>query len=274
MIDAGLSDQRGFLALQKRILKERGLDLAEYRDKCLKRRIDVRLRATGARSYVEYITVLKKDPTEYERLLDALTINVTDFFRDMSTYKVIEEMIIPELIAQKKSQRKRIIRIWSAGCASGQEPYSMAILLHKILGERIGEYLVSIYATDIDEKVIRKAEKGEYEAGDVSEVDAKILKRYFDHNLKFSLKEEIRQMVKFMRHNLISDRPPGRLDMIVCRNLLIYFSRALQVKVFDKFCESLNRGGYLVLGKTESLAGESAGLFQPVSIRERIYRKI
>ncbi len=268
------TDDRGFAVLQKRVFKERGLDLGQYREKCLKRRIDVRLRATGARTYFEYMAVLKKDPSEYDRLFDALTINVTNFFRDRSTYRVIEETVIPELVSSKKKQGKKIIRVWSAGCASGEEPYSIAILFYKILGERIGDYLISIYATDIDEKVIEKAIRGEYNTGAVSEVDEKILKLYFNRNLKYSLKEEIKQMVRFKRHDLISDRLLAHLDVILCRNVLIYFSRDLQMRLFDKFCEALNRGGYLILGKTESLAGESAGLFQPVSMRERIYQKI
>ncbi len=267
------TDDRGFVVFQKRIFKERGLDLSQYREKCLKRRIDVRLRAIGAHTYTDYMAVLKKDPSEYDRLLDTLTINVTDFFRDRSTYRVIEETVIPELVASKKKQGKKIIRVWSAACASGEEPYSMAILFHKILGKRIGDYLISIYGTDIDEKVIEKAKRGEYEAGAVSEVDERILKRYFKHNLKYELKEGIKQMVRFKHHDLISDNPPGHLDIILCRNVLIYFSRDLQMRLFDKFCEALNRGGYLILGKTESLAGESAGLFQPVSNRERIYKK-
>jgi chemotaxis protein methyltransferase CheR len=266
-------DEQGFHALRKRIFKERGLDLSQYREKCLKRRIDVRLRATGAHTYLDYMVILKKDPLEYNRLFDALTINVTNFFRDRGTYRVIEDEVIPELISSKKKEGKKIIRVWSAACASGEEPYSMAILFHKILRERIGDYLISIYATDIDEKVMEKAKSGVYEAGTFSEVDEKILRRYFKCNLKFSLKEEIKKMVRFKRHDLISDRPLAHLDIILCRNVLIYFSRDLQVRLFDKFYEGLNRGGYLVLGKTESLAGETVNLFQPVSIRERIYQK-
>jgi chemotaxis protein methyltransferase CheR len=250
------------------------LDLSQYKEKCLKRRIDVRVRATGAHTYLDYMAVLKKDPTEYDRLFDTLTINVTNFFRDKSTYRVIEKTVIPELISSKKKEGKRIIRVWSAACASGEEPYSMAILFNKILGERIGDYLISIYATDIDEKVMEKAKRGEYGAGNLSKVDEKILKQYFNRNLKYSLKKEIKQMVRFKRHDLISDRPLAHLDIILCRNVLIYFSRDLQVKLFDKFYEGLNRGGYLILGKTESLAGETVKLFQPVSIRERIYQKI
>lgn len=267
------SNDQAFHALRKRVFTERGLDLGQYREKCLKRRIDVRLRATGARTYFEYMAVLKKDPSEYDRLFDVLTINVTNFFRDRSAYRVIKETVIPELVSSKKKQGKKIIRVWSAGCASGEEPYSIAMLFDEILGKRIEDYLISVYATDIDEKVIEKAKRGEYAAGTVSGVDEKTLRRYFNHNLKFRLKEEIRQMVKFKRYDLISDSPPAHLDIILCRNVLIYFSRDLQMRLFDKFCEALNRGGYLILGKTESLAGESAGLFQPVNIRERIYRK-
>ena len=267
------SDQ-GFTALQKRVLKERGLDLSQYREKCLKRRIDVRLRATGMHSYLEYMAVLKKDPSEYDRLLNALTINVTNFFRDKSAYRIIEDTVIPELVSSKKKYRKKIIRVWSAGCASGEEPYSMAILFHKILGERIGDHLISIYATDIDDKVMEKAKMAEYEAGSFSEVDKGIIRQYFNRKLKYRLKEEIKQMVRFKRHNLISDRPLAHLDIILCRNVLIYFSRGLQMRLFGKFCKGLNKGGYLILGKTEGLSEVSAELFRPVNIRERIYQKI
>lgn len=266
-------DEQTFHALQKKILKEKGLDLGQYKDKCLKRRINVRIRATRVHTYLDYMAVLKKDPLEYDRLLDTLTINVTNFFRDRSTYRVIEDKVIPELILSKKRKGKRIIRVWSAACASGEEPYSMAILFHKILGKKIKDNLISIYATDIDKKVMEKAKKGEYEAGTLAKVDEKILKRYFNRNRKYNLKEEIKQMVKFKLHDLISDRPLAYLDIILCRNVLIYFSRDLQLRLFDEFYKALNQGGYLILGKTESLAGESAGLFRPVSIRERIYRK-
>lgn len=268
-----INKDQGFLALLKRIFKEKGLDLNQYKENCMKRRIDVRLRVTGAQSYLEYIAVLKKDPKEYDRLFDTLTINVTNFFRDRNTYSVIENKVIPELVSSKKNQGKKIIRIWSAGCASGEEPYSIAILFHEILKKSIGDFLISIYATDIDEKVLGKAKKAEYETGAVSETDMKIINRYFNQNQNYILKEEIKQMVRFKRHDLISDEPLVHLDIILCRNVLIYFSRDLQVRLFNKFYEGLNRGGYLILGKTESLTGEPVRLFQPVNIEEKIYQK-
>ena len=120
----------------------------------------MRLRATRSHNYLEYMAVLKKDPSEYDRLFDVLTINVTNFFRDKSTYRIIEDTVIPELISSKKREGKRIIRVWSAGCASGEEPYSMAILFHKILGERIENYLISeplAETTPIDRAALHNA---------------------------------------------------------------------------------------------------------------------
>jgi len=144
------TNDQGFVAIQKRMLKERGLDLSQYKEKCLKRRIDVRLRATGAQTYLEYLAVLKRDPSECDRLLDDLTINVTKFIRDTETCKAIKDDVIPKIISVKQKQNKRIIRVWSAGCATGQEPYSIGILFNEILGRKISNFFISIYATDID----------------------------------------------------------------------------------------------------------------------------
>jgi len=271
--DVVFSDDQGFTALQKGIFRETGLDLSQYREKCLKRRIDVRLKATGAQTYLEYTTVLKKDPAEYARLLDALTINVSNFFRNKSTYRVIENTIIPELVSLKKKQGKKIIRIWSAGCASGEEPYSIGILFNEILGKHITDFLISIYGTDIDANILNKAKAAEYENNSVSEVEENILRRYFRYDGKYRLKDEITQMVKFKHHNLISDKPLTHMDVILCRNALIYFTRDLQQKLFETFYEGLNKKGYLILGKTESLTGEPARMLQLVNAKERIYQK-
>ena len=224
-------------------------------------------------SFADYLYILEHNPQEYDKLLDTITINVSEFFRNRETFNAVSRIVIPAIIKRKRRLASHILRVWSAGCATGEEPYSLAIMFNELFVKKLADLTTTIYATDIDEKVIEKAKRGEYEAGAVSEVDERILKRYFKHNLKYELKEGIKQMVRFKHHDLISDNPPGHLDIILCRNVLIYFSRDLQMRLFDKFCEALNRGGYLILGKTESLAGESAGLFQPVSNRERIYKK-
>jgi len=268
-----LSDDQGFVAIQKKIFKERGLDLSQYRENCLKRRINVRLSATRAQTYLEYMIVLKKDPTEYDRLFDALTINVTKFFRDSGTFKGIKDTVLVNIISAKQKQNKKIIRVWSAGCASGEEPYSIAILFNEILGSRINDFFISIYATDIDEKSLEKARAAEYENSSVSEVDGNILKKYFLNEGKYKLKEEIKRMVKFKHHDLVSDEPLTHTDIILCRNALIYFSRELQQKLFKKFYEGLNKEGYLILGKTETLTGEPSKMFRQVNIGEKIYQK-
>jgi len=268
------SNNQGFLALQKKIFKERGLDLSQYKEKYLKRRIDVRLLATRAQTYLEYMTVLKRDPSEYVRLFDALTINVTQFFRDAGTFKVIKDDVLRKIISAKQKQNKKIIRVWSAGCATGEEPYSIGILFNEILGNKIEYFFISIYATDIDANSLEKARAAEYENNSTSEVEEKILRRYFRYDGKYKLKEEIKHMVKFKLHDLISDEPLTHMDIILCRNILIYFSRELQQKLFKKFYEGLNKGGYLILGNTESLIGEPARVFQLVNMRERIYQKV
>lgn len=269
-----MNDDQGFLAIRKRMLKERGLDLSQYKDNCLKRRIDVRLRAVGAQTYMDYMAVLERDPSEYDRLLDDLTINVTQFFRDTKTFKVIKDVVIRKIISAKQKQNRKIIRVWSAGCATGEEPYSIGILFNEILGIKINCFFISIYATDIDVNSLKKARAAEYDNDSVSEVEENILRRYFLYDGKYKLKEEITKMIKFKHHNLIADEPFTHMDIILCRNALIYFSRELQQKLFREFYEGLNKGGYLILGKTESLTGEPARMFQPINIEERIYQKV
>jgi len=272
--DIMFSNNQGFLALQKKIFKERGLDLSQYREKYLKRRIDVRMRETRAQTYLEYMIVLKRDPSEYDRLLDALTINVTQFFRDGGTFKIIKDDVLRKIISAKQKKNKKIIRVWSAGCASGEEPYSIGILFNEILGSKVDCFFISIYGTDSDANSLEKARAAEYENNSASEVEEIILRRYFRYDGKYKLKEEIKQMVKFKHHDLISDEPLTHVDIILCRNVIIYFSKELQQKLFKKFYEGLNKGGYLILGKTESLRGEPARMFQLVNMSERIYQKV
>ncbi|MCH8873091.1 protein-glutamate O-methyltransferase CheR [candidate division KSB1 bacterium] len=268
------SENQAFLALQKRLFNERGLDFSQYRKQHFKRRIDVRLSATKAQTYLEYMNVLKKDPSEYDRLFNALTINVTRFFRDAETFEVIKDDVLRKIISSKRNRNKKLIRIWSAGCASGEEPYSIAILFNEILGSQINDFFISIYATDIDENSLQKGRTAEYDNNSILDVESTILRRYFRNNGNYELKERIKEMVEFKYNDLVLNEPLARLDVIVCRNVLIYFSIELQRKIFNNFYQGLNRGGYLVLGKTETLTGKPASMFQQVNIQEKIYQKI
>ncbi len=144
------SEEQQFIALKAKILKDRGLDCTQYKPNYLKRRLAVRMRAHRVESYREYMKILDSDTLEYNKLMDCLTINVTQFFRDPATFEVLEKVVLPQLVSDKQNRKGRVIRAWSAGCASGEEPFSLAILLSEVLGNKLRDFTVSIYATDID----------------------------------------------------------------------------------------------------------------------------
>lgn len=268
-----MEDQDLMLLLEK-IYRDRNFDLREYKKTSLKRRIERRLRATKSKSYKDYMKVLDSDPREYDKLLDDLTIKVTEFFRDPQAFQVVKELILPQILAAKEKAKDYTIRVWSAGCASGQEPYSIAMLLAEKLGPRLEDFEISIYGTDVNEGVISEARRAEYREESVSGVKQGFLDKYFTYNGKYKLKREIRQLVKFGRHDLATDPPISHLDLLICRNVAIYFSRSLQDKVFMTFHYALNKGGFLLIGKAEVVTGEAAKLFKMVNREWRVYQKL
>jgi chemotaxis methyl-accepting protein methylase len=165
-----------------------------------------------------------------------------------------------------------LIRIWSAGCASGQEAYSLAILINELLGGS-DRFLVKIWATDVDNDALERAKKGEYDTRDFKEVDKKLLEKYFDpvYNDRYALKEDIKRLVRFEKHNLITDKGLKFMDIIFCRNVMIYFNRVQQELLLNKFYESLNSKGYLVLAKVESIWDKE--LFITIDPLQKIYQK-
>ncbi len=226
-------------------------------------------------TYQDYMVVLKKNPSEYNELVDALTINVSSFFRDRGTFGVIEDTVLPQLISSKQKHNKNIVRLWSAGCAGGEEPYSLAICLRELLGDRIRDFFISIYATDIDKTSLDRARLAEYSEEILKGVGEKRLRTYFAYcNGKCTPRREVKELVKFKRHDLIADRPLMHVDVILCRNVVIYFSRDLQEKLFHKFHDGLNPGGYLVIGRTETLTSGASKLFRPIDVKERVYQKL
>ena len=272
MTEAAL-DPAEFQALTDKISRERGFGCGSYKEKCLRRRIAVRMRARGVHSYADYARVLDTDPTEYERLLDALTINVTKLFRNWETYAAIERRVIPALWALPDSP----LRIWSAGCSSGEEPYSLAVLFHRY-AERTGVLAdlrrVRIVGTDIDRESLATAERGRFEEAAFADTPAEIRQRYFAPTPPFSVIAEARQLVTVERRDLLVDAPPpGPQHLIICRNVLIYFDRATQERLFQTFHDALVPGGFLVLGKVETLLGSARGRFAPLEARERVFRR-
>lgn len=259
----------------EKITRDSGFRCASYKDKCLRRRIAVRMRAKGAFTPGEYAGVLDTDPREYERLLRSLTVNVTKFFRNPETYAAIEKQVIPELWKSSDDQ----MRIWSAGCASGEEPYSVAILLDKHARETHTEERlakVDLLATDIDSEVLGEAERCFYAESSLAETPLALRDTYFPQvaGLRTML-PEVRQLVRFENDDLLGFKPPvSDAHLILCRNVIIYFEREAQDRLFAEFHRVLAPGGFMVLGKVETLLGEARGLFTPVNARERIFQKV
>jgi chemotaxis methyl-accepting protein methylase len=264
-----------FAALTAKIARDRGFGCASYKDKCLRRRIAVRMRARGVHTYGDYARVLDRDDAEYDRLLDALTINVTKLFRNWETYNAIAEKVIPSLWASTAST----IHVWSAGCSSGEEPYSLAALFHRHAEQRgltaTVASRVRVLGTDIDARSLAAAEAGAFEEGDFADTPDELRERYFSRAEPFTIVPEIRRLVRFEKRDLLSeDAPPGQHDLITCRNVLIYFDRDTQERLFDKFHRALAPGGFLVLGKVETLLGSARTRFAAVDGRERIFRPL
>lgn len=258
------------------LYRERGVDFRQYRHKCLKRRIVLRMSELKLNSFFEYDSFLKKNIPEYEKLLNTIAINVSEFFRNPETFKAVREQIMPLIIEHKKRIGSQVLRVWSAGCATGEEPHSLAIMLKEIkLNNRLN-WTMNIFATDIDEDALRKANKGCYGATALKNLTSIQIERYLIKNSEkeYAVKPEFKSMIKFMTHNMINDNPLERIDLIFCRNVSIYFNKGLQEKVFRNFYRSLTENGYLVCGKAEILIGVAEGLFDRINLRERIFKKI
>ena len=266
---------REFSALTAKISRDKGFGCASYKEKCLRRRIAVRMRARGVHTYGDYSRVLDTDGTEYERLLDALTINVTKLFRNFETYNSIAERVIPALWERAIPQ----INVWSAGCSSGEEPYSLAALFHRH-AERLGALAelakrVRVLGSDIDVRCLAAAETGSFAEGDFTDTPDELRRRYFSPSSPFTIIPEVRRLVRFERRDLLAEAPPpGAHHLICCRNVLIYFDRETQERLFDKFHSALSPDGFLVLGKVETLLGAARQRFVAVDGRERVFRPL
>jgi len=269
LTDAGRAELR---LLQEKIERERGFQCTVYKDKCLLRRMMVRMRARGCDGFAEYSSLLDRDAAEFDLLIDALTVNVTRFFRNLDTWRVVEETVLPELMSGPDTRP----RIWSAGCSSGEEPYSLAMLVREWAegAGRPGDYRrVTIEGTDIDRASLAAAERAVYAPHSMAETPDERRYRWFAAGPPYRLDAAVRSMVAFRHHDLIRDRTPQRCHLIVCRNVLIYFERDIQARLFEAFHDALVPGGFLVLGKAETLHGPMRGRFSVVNGRERVFRR-
>lgn len=258
-------------SLKEQIRTQSGLFCQGYKERCLRRRIGVRMRARGVHRYQDYAALLEQDEDEYRRLLDSVTINVSKFFRNIDVWELLRQRVLPALFEQD-----RRIRIWSAGAASGEEPYTMAMVLLEYAHATAQQDALtrfSIEATDIDERALERARTAEYGDMALVETPPDSRRRWFEAGPPCRVREEVRRMVRFRTMDLIREPFPGNRDLIFCRNVFIYFERPVQEQLLQEFHDALNPGGFLVLGKAEMLLGPVARMLEPVSSRERVYRK-
>jgi chemotaxis protein methyltransferase CheR len=258
--------------LKVKIESERGFNCKFYKDKCLRRRLAVRMRARGTPSYAAYAQLLESDQMEYEHLLDTLTINVTKFFRNLDTWDAVRASVLPGLFARDE----RRLHVWSAGAASGEEAYTVSILLHehaRATGQLDRLERFRIVGTDIDRRSLEAARVAEYPELSLNETPEAIREAWFSPGPPFRLREEARRGVSFVRRDLISGEPEAEQHLILCRNVVIYFDREIQEQLFQRFYDALVPGGFLVLGKVETLLGSSRSLFRSVNNRERIFQR-
>lgn len=261
-----------FEALLHYIQESRGLDFRGYKRTSLRRRIMLRMEAVGVEEFGTYQSHLEADPGEFESLLNTVLINVTSFFRDAEAWEVLKTEVVPRLIANTEPDRP--IRVWSVGCASGEEPYSIAMLLAETLGVTEFCNRVKIYATDLDEEALKTARLATYTPRDVEGVPPDLLERYFERtNNHYVFERELRKCVIFGRHNVVHDAPISRIDLLVCRNLLIYLETETQSVVLPRLHYALNPEGCLFLGKAETQLARSP-LFRPVEAKHRIFAKV
>ncbi len=257
--------------LVTKIARERRIGLDSYKESCLKRRVAVRMRACRVGSYDEYARLLDRDQAEYEKLLNTLTINVTKFFRNRDTWEAIARTALaaPSLLHGHE------FRAWSAGCASGEEPYTLAILLAEALIDRPSLLdTVHIDATDLDVTSLEKARRGTYAESAFDEMPRDLLHRYFEGSEPRRIRSDVQGIVHFRRHDITTDPAPAPpYDLILCRNVLIYFDRGSQDRLLAGFIGALKPGGFLVLGRTETLLGTLRDTVQLVDSRERIFRR-
>jgi chemotaxis protein methyltransferase CheR len=256
-----------------RILKARsGFSLEGYKDKCVKRRINIRIRATQSLSPEEYSAFLTESAAEQEHLLRVLTIHVSHFFRNPSTFEKLSREILPELLKERPLGELRLL---SVGCAGGEEPYSLALILREHFSRALETGRVRVRGIDVDQATLAVARDALYHRDRLAEVTPELLARWFtQEGDRFRLNQEIRSLVEFGHADLNAPELCEECDLILCRNVLIYFERGRQEAILNGFADALKSGGTLVLGKSETLFGTARRRFRTVCPVERIYRVI
>lgn len=247
---------------EKWVLKYFGIDLSAYKSTQLHRRINTLMSRVGAKSVEEYIEMLKSDENQRQRFLDYITINVTEFYRNPEIFSEFKGLI------QTNCDYKKPLKIWSAACSIGAEPYTLAMILKEI-SPGVNHKII---ATDIDNTILSKAKLGQFNKDEIKNVPQNQITKYFTLvGDKYNISDDVKKMVTFKKHDLVLDGYEGGFDIIVCRNVVIYFTNEVKDKIYDKFSKSLNSGGIFFIGATESIYNYKQYGFEKLSTF--IYKK-
>jgi two-component system CheB/CheR fusion protein len=258
--------------LLERLRADSGIDFGRYRAPTIQRRLQRRMADVGRESIEEYLRYVQRHPEELRRLAESFLIRVTDFFRDPDLFAYLREHVLPDLIADAR-QRDNELRLWSAGCATGEEAYSLAILLSEALGNELDDFRIRIFATDVNAAAVDFARGGLYTSGSLRHLPPDLVQRYFTSiDGAYEIKKIVRRFVVFGQHDLAQRSPFPRLDLALCRNVLIYFTPELQHHVLQLFAFSLRQGGRLILGKSEATNSVSE-YFVLEDSRLKVYRR-
>ncbi|MEV6442911.1 CheR family methyltransferase [Amycolatopsis sp. NPDC051716] len=265
-------DDSEFESVLAYLKESRGFDFTGYKRSSLRRRVQRRMTQAGAGSYAEYIDQLQVNADEFVALFNTILINVTGFFRDPEAWEYLRGHAIPALLAERSPAEP--IRVWSAGCAAGQEAYSLAIAFADAIGVEAFRQRVKIYATDVDEEALTQARHAAYTPAEVEGLPEDKLERYFElQGSRYSFRKDLRRSVIFGRNDLVQDAPISRIDLLVCRNTLMYFNAETQTKILERFHFALAPHGLMFLGKAEMLLSHSR-IFEPLDLKRRVFRKV
>ncbi|RZU54095.1 two-component system CheB/CheR fusion protein [Krasilnikovia cinnamomea] len=261
-----------FEALLVYLKESRGFDFTGYKRSSLTRRVNRRMGQVGIGDYQEYHDYLQVHPGEFTALFNTILINLTGFFRDAEAWEYLRHEVLETLVANKPADS--VIRVWTAGCASGEEAYTLAMALAEILGPEAFRDRVKIYATDVDEEQLNEARQATYTERDVKAVPPELVKRYFEASAqRYTFRQDLRRSVIFGRNDLVQDAPISRIDLLTCRNTLMYFNTETQARILGRFHFALADGGVLFLGKAEMLLSHGS-LFTPIDLKRRVFRRV
>jgi two-component system CheB/CheR fusion protein len=261
-----------FEKLLEYLKASRGFDFGAYKRSTLQRRVQKRMQIVGVDAYTEYLDFLEVHQDEFQHLFNTILINVTSFFRDQDAWEYISKTVVPKVLENRGPETP--VRIWVAGCASGEEAYSIAMVLAEALGIGPFRERVKIYATDLDEDALTSCRNANYTERDIQAVPPELVEKYFERTgERYVFDRELRRSVIFGRHDLIQDAPISRVDLLQCRNTLMYFNAEAQERILSRFHFALNDDGFLFLGKAETLLTHQ-NLFTPVDLSNRVFSRV